>query len=106
MELGRKYLLRRIQAEARPRELCCSRGSANLQQFSTGNIPGRHGEFCPFLSVRWIGEADPPPINSPCRAAPVIESSPLKERRGLQNSCAKLDNPPARLPSMLKAFRM
>src|SRR5882762_267061 len=40
------------------------------------------------------------------RPVPVIESSPLQERRGLQNSFVKLDNPPAWLPSMSKAFRM
>ena len=59
-----------------------------------------------ILSLRWIREADPPPGNSPCQAGPVIESSPLQERSGLQNSCARLDNPPAWLPSMSKAFRM
>src|SRR6266446_5190302 len=33
--------------------------------------------------------------NSPCQPGAVIESSTLKERSGLQNSCAKLNNPPA-----------
>ena len=64
------------------------------------------GSFILILSLRWIREADPPPGNSPCQAGPVIESSPLQERRGLQNSFVKLDNPPAWLPSMSKAFRM
>jgi hypothetical protein len=92
--------------QKQPREPCCSSAHANFQQFSTSNILRRHGELYPLLSLRWIGEADPPRANSPCKAVPVIEWLLQQEHRGLQDSCAELDNPPAWLPSMSKAFRM
>jgi len=64
------------------------------------------GSFIPSFRSVESAKLTRKPGNSLCQAGPAIEPLALQERRGLQNSCAKLDNPPDWLRSMSKAFRM